>query len=305
MKEESGLPFSSQTENAHTCGHDLHTAMLLSAIEELIQRKSEIHGNIKCMFQPAEEILAGARTMIEAGILENPKVDSAFAIHTGLKGPVGSYQVALGTMATSCDNFRIDIQGKGSHGAYLEEAFDPIAAGVSIYQQMSQLIAREVNPNQVATLTFGQFTAGNSSNVIPDKAMMQGTLRTYDESVRSTLKERMNQIVSAIESITRCHIKLDFFSGTVSLTNDPELTQEVIKILEETQPELVCNFGEKMMASEDFAEISRRVPLTYLMMNCQVPSNPYTHHHPKVEFDETLLPLGMKAFVEIALRLIK
>ena len=189
MKEMNELEYKATNNMAHTCGHDLHTAMLVTAAQILLENKADIHGSVKLMFQPGEEIFAGAKDMIEAGILENPKPDVAFAMHTGLNQGVGSFEYYKGHTSTSCDNFKITITGKGAHGAYPHTSIDPINAGVIIYQEFGELISREVSPLSVATLTFGMFSGGSNSNIIPEVVEMQGTLRTYDDEVREYVKE--------------------------------------------------------------------------------------------------------------------
>ncbi|QEJ95130.1 M20 metallopeptidase family protein [Treponema phagedenis] len=305
MCENSHLPFSAQGAEAHTCGHDLHTAMLLTAAEILIEHKNEFPGKVKLMFQPAEEIFKGSKMMIKEGILENPKVDAALAMHTNLDESPGSFGYNLGYMTTSCDNFKIDITGKGAHGAYPHTGIDPINAAVNIYQNFAELLSRENPPQATTTLTFGELSAGSSSNIIPETARMQGTMRTYDPDVREKMKKRMGEILEGIAKTTGCKIEIDYFSGVPSLYSNPELTREIVEIVTEKCPEIKMLPNAKIMASEDMADISVKVPTTYLMMNCKVDGINVSHHNPGVLFNEDAMPYGVDVFTTVAIEWLK
>ena len=181
MPEESGEAFACPTgKTAHTCGHDFHAAMLLSAARILKEQESKLKGTVKFMFQPAEETFQGSKNMIEHGILENPKVDAALAYHVSPgKMPVGLFMYNdKGTMMYSVDGFKITVKGKGSHGAYPHAGVDPINIGVHIHLALQELIARETDPAHACVLTIGQFKAGEAANIIPETAVLQGTIRT-------------------------------------------------------------------------------------------------------------------------------
>lgn len=300
MCEENDLPFKATNGCAHTCGHDLHASMLLTATKIILEHKDDFKGNIKLMFQPAEEIFKGSKMMIKEGILENPKVDAAFAMHTGLDFGPGTISYNVGYMTTSCDNFKIDIKGKGAHGAYPHTGIDPINAGVMIYQQFSQLISRDNTPQATTTLTFGQFSAGSSSNIIPETAVMQGTMRTYDPEVRERLKTRMVEIIEGVQKATRTTIDLDFFSGVPSLYSDPELTNDFVEIISKADSDIELKDGMIIMASEDMADVAAEVPTVYVMNNCKVEGNNFSHHNPGVLFNEDALPYGVGTFVSFA-----
>lgn len=157
MEEKSGLPFASQRSRAHTCGHDMHTAMLLGAAQMLKEREKELNGTVKFMFQPGEEVLAGAKSMVEAGILENPHVDAAMGAHMIPMIPVGLGGYGTGVVSASSDHLVIQIEGKGGHGAHPHTAVDPINIGVHIHLALQELISREVDPAETVVLTFGKF----------------------------------------------------------------------------------------------------------------------------------------------------
>lgn len=300
MTEENDLDFRSTGETAHMCGHDLHAAALLGAAQILMENKDKFKGNVKLMFQPAEETFEGAKMMIEEGILENPKVDAAIAIHTNLDGEPGKFYYSEDYVSTSSDNFRIDVQGKGGHGAYPHTTKDPINAAVQIYQGFNYLLARENTPSETTTLTFGQLSAGAVSNIIPDKAVLQGTMRTFNPEIRERLKKRMQEIVDGVELTSDCEINLDFFTGTDAIYNDPQLLEEVLEIGAESLPEIEFLKGPKMMASEDMGFVSQAVPTVYMMANAKVAGNDYSHHNPRVLFNEDMMPYGAAFFATVA-----
>ena len=295
MSEDNDLPFKATNGCAHTCGHDTHAAMLVSAAKILNDNKDQFKGKVKLMFQSAEEIFKGSRFMIEHGILENPKVDAALAMHTSLDEEPGSFGYNLGYMTTSCDNFKITIVGKGSHGAYPHTAHDPIYAGVLLYTHFMELIAREKDPNKVATLTFGQFTAGSNSNIIPNECVMQGTLRTYQPEVREYTKARMAEAVKAVEVLTQTKIDVDYFSGVPSLYSDPSLTEFFADTIKDNM-DLKAIKDSKIMASEDMACVAEKVKTTYLMLNMKTKGCDAAHHNPKVIFNEDALKYGTAIF---------
>lgn len=301
VPEENDLPFASKRDCGHLCGHDLHTTMLITAAELLLAHRSELNGQVKLMFQASEEDFKGSRDMIQAGLLENPHVDAAFGIHTGLEEGPGSYGYCLGYMATSADIFQVTVQGKGGHGAYPHTALDPIAPAALLHQGFNNLIAREVAPQETAVITLGAFHAGAVANVIPDQAKIQGTFRCYNPKVRAQVKERMQEMVDAAGAFYRTQNTFEILSEVKSLHSDPAFTQTLVDILAKEAPALKGIPETRIMASDDFAEVSQTVPSAYFMLNCKVDGNNYSYHNPRVQFDEAALYLGVGIHVTVAL----
>ena len=293
MNEDNGLPFASTGNTAHTCGHDLHSAIGLTAAKVLLKEKANFKGTVKLMFQPAEEIFEGSKMMIENGVLENPQVDRALALHTALDRETGSICYNEGYVATSSDNFKITIKGKGGHGAYPHTTIDPINVAVNIYTNFLELIARECPPQETSTLTFGMLSAGSNSNIIPDLAEMQGTLRAYNPEVRNKLKTRMLEIIEGLKISTRAEIDLDFFTGVPSLYSDPEFTREIVGYIKNSDFDGELIPDSQIMASEDMALVAEKVPTAYFNVNCKLPGNNFSHHNPGVDFDENMMPVGL------------
>ena len=304
MEELSGLDFASRKDAAHTCGHDTHTTMLLGAAKMLKENEGQLNGTVKFMFQPAEEIFAGAKSMIENGILENPKPDCAVSSHVFSGKPYNTVFVKPGALLTGCNGFKITVTGKGCHGAQPQNGIDPINIGVHIHLALQELIAREVDFSNGALLTFGQFAAGTAANIIPQTAVMQGTLRTFNEDIRAHLVERMKTIVKLTAEKFRGSAEIEIISDLPVLMNDAEMTGKVRSYLEKMSgDEIVVEDGFAATASEDFAFVAKAVPATTIFFGASDMSDPeekYPMHHPKVKFDERVLYRGASMYASIA-----
>ncbi len=304
MAEESGLEFASLDPHAaHTCGHDLHTAMLLTAAKMLKENESALKGTVKLMFQPGEEVFQGARAMISAGVLENPKVDAAMGFHVGAgKLPVGTvmYNNSTATLY-SCDVFRITMRGKGSHGAYPHYGIDPINAAVHVYQGLQELMAREADPAIPTVLTLGQFHAGNAANIIPEIAVMEGTLRTASKEIRETMKVRIEEVAQGIASAFKANADVEFLSGVNILKGDKAITDHVSASISALPYEgLSLQNGIEAFGSEDFAEVLTQVPGSFMFLSAGFPEGSPPAHNPKVKFNEDVLAFGAACFAQCA-----
>ena len=307
MTEESGLSFCSKNPNsAHTCGHDLHAAMLLGAAKMLKENEEKINGTIKLMFQPGEETFQGAKAMIDAGVLENPKVDKALAFHVGAgKAPIGvcAYNDKSATLFSST-GFKIEIKGKGSHGATPHEAIDSLNIGVHIYLALQELIARETNPLIPALLTIGQLSGGSASNIIPEKTIMQGTMRTVSKETDEFLKNRIVEVAKGVAATFRGEATISWLPSVPPLITDPKFTKEIIGYMEELNlPNFMAIGDTTGSASEDFAIILSQVPGTYILLSAGFTDREsYSAHNPKVLFNEDVLPEGAAFFAHCATR---
>ena len=311
MGEESGEPFACPTgTEAHTCGHDFHAAMLLTAAKMLMETEDSLEGTVKFMFQPAEETFEGARDMIENGILENPPVDAALAFHvTSGKMPVGIYMYnSTGTFMASVDGFKIKVKGKGAHGAYPQNSIDPINIAVHVYLALEALIAREADPSKMCVMTVGSFHGGTASNIIPETAEMQGTIRTNDKASRELLVRRMQEVAAKTAEVYGGTAEIEMLSQVPPLVCDPKLTNEIAGYMGTLGvPGAMPYPGVSANASEDFASVAERVPGTFMYLSAGFldERGAYPAHNPKVLFNEEVCPIGAGGYAHCAAEWLK
>ena len=319
IQEESGVDFACQTGSMHACGHDMHTAMLLGAARLLKEHEDEIPGTVKLMFQPSEETFEGSNDMIQAGLLENPKVDAALMIHVMAAMPFQPGTVivsAPGVSAPAADYFEIKVQGKGCHGSMPNTGVDPLTAAAHILIALQELHARELAMDDRAVLTIGTMNAGTAANVIPDTVTMGGSIRTFDEETRAFIKQRMTDIAKGVAGAFRAEAEVTFGSGCPTLVNDKDLSaccetyvKELLapgKAFSVAELNAMGGGGQssKSAGSEDFAYVSQEVPSIMLALASGQPEKGYQYpqHHPMVKFDESVLPVGSAVYAYTALR---
>lgn len=306
LKEKSGLDFACTTGQAHCCGHDLHTAMLLGAAKLLHEDEAALQGRVRLMFQSGEEVFEGGKNMIEHGILD-PAPDAALAYHVGVGHmPIGMYMYNdRDTMMFSMDGFDITFEGKGSHGAYPHSGIDPINMAVHAYLAFQELIARESDPNHACVLTVGKFDAGVAPNIIPDIARIEGSLRTDNAEARELLVRRIKEVAEGIAKTYGGEAEVIMKGGVPPLLCDPDLTREISAYMQELPiPNLTPQEGIRSSASEDFAFITERVPGTFMYLSAGFDDQRgnYPAHSPRVQFNEEVLPIGAACMAHCARR---
>ncbi len=302
--EKTDLDFSSKNTNMHACGHDMHMAMLLGAARLLKERENELKGMVRLVFQPDEEGLTGARAMIAGGLLKEPEVSAAMAFHIW-PGEIEAGLIAWtdGTIMSSQDRFKITIKGKGGHGARPELSIDPIIVGASIHTSLNEIIAREISAKDTAVLTVGIFKAGDAPNIIPETAILEGTLRTFDERTREFIKQRMVKISTLTAEKYRAECTIEFMGEIPALKNDAKTARELIKYTEELG--IKNTYIESEMCSEDFAFIAQKVPSGYFLLGAGGKNERYkggSLHNPTVVFNEDALIYGAAALAHGAIR---
>lgn len=303
IREESALPFASDSGRMHSCGHDLHAACLLGAAKLLKEREDQLPGTVLLLFQPGEETFNGAKAVLESGLLDAPEVGGAFAMHVFSQLDVGT--VVYGTHPmSSVYGFRILLEGVGGHGSTPEKCVDPINAGVHIYLALQELVARECAASEEVALTIGQFQAGDAANVIPERAVLQGTLRTFDPHTAERVIRRIRQVSEGVAATYRAGVQVECICNVPSVTCDPALNQEIVESGESLGGGLLFRDAFHMMGSEDFAFLSQRFPhASYFAMGAGVPDpdRRYGQHNAKVQFNEDCLPIGAALYAKTAL----
>lgn len=301
VDEACDIPWKSEHAGVmHACGHDAHTAMLLTAAR-IIAKGGLDAGAVRLMFQPAEEGQGGALAMINAGILEHPKVDAALGFHVWSGYDTGLVVTEAGPVAASVDGFRLTVHGKGAHAATPEDGIDPVVIASQIITTAQSLVTRRKRPVDPVVLSFTAVNGGSAFNVIPEKVEILGTFRTFDEGVRTRLRADLIALANAAATPFDAKIAYETISETIPVFNDPELTALARATATQVVGAERILIPSPLLVGEDFGEVLHRVPGTFVVLGCgdTALSTRYPHHHPRFNVDERALPIG----VEIAVRM--
>ena len=290
ITEDTGLPFASQNKGKmHACGHDAHMSIVYGAACILKQLQKEIRGNIRFVFQPAEEDGDGAKKLITAGIMDDPPVDAAIATHVWPEIEAGRYGVRTGSVMAAPDFYEITIRGKGGHGAQPEKCIDPIRIGHRIYEELSEIPASVIGPMYPSVVSVTQFSAGTCSNVFPDTCVMKGTTRSYDPDIQDQIQSRMEEIVDSAGQRYGAECSLDYRRTNPPVVNDPELAQAAVRSIQKLWGrEAVAESRSPSMIGEDFACYLEKVPGVFIWTGVRRADLGMTWplHHPKFQADE-------------------
>ena len=296
-------PFTSDTAGVmHACGHDGHTAIGITLAEILAARRADVPGTAVFLFQPAEEVFGGAKPMIAAGVLENPRVDEIYGLHLATQRPVGHVAICLGPANASADFFDVEIQGKGGHGAFPHLSIDPITVAANILLGMQNLVSREVAAQEPAILTVGQILAGTKHNIIPATAVMRGSLRTFNQKVREQILERLGTFVSSIAQAYQADGRLVLQGeGCPAVVNHAAQSSFVKQCaLDELGSEAVAD-GTPGMASDDMSLFLQQRPGCYFRVGIAPSGPPRPHHSPEFEMHEGGLSIGVRVGLNVML----
>ena len=297
MQEQTNAPYQSIKPNIfHGCGHDGHTAMLLGVARQFSQNRA-FHGTLNLIFQPAEETLKGGSTMMKDGLFTRFPCDEVFALHNHPVLPPGKVGVRAGAILSACDLFRVHVHGVGGHAASPHRAIDPIVIASSLVQAFQTITSRSIDPLQTAVVSICQLHAGTAINVIADKAMLEGTVRTLNHEVQAEVIKRLKEICAGAETTYRCKIVFDHLQTSPATINHAHAAEIVEAAAREVVGEenLVSNVPP-LMASEDFAYMLQVKPGAYFFLGQGGPMC----HHPHFDFNDDVAPIGMSMLATIA-----
>jgi amidohydrolase len=306
VDELTGLDFASTNGRMHACGHDGHITMALVAAEILAGLKDQLAGTLIFVFQPAEEIVMGALAMIDDGLFEKYPADRVIGTHLWNQIPTGTIGVNRATVFASADQFRLTVHGKGGHGAMPHTTIDPVAAIAEIISTAQTVVSREVPPNDMGVLTFGQIHGGSAPNVIADNVTVEGTVRAYTPETRIQIMQALERISSNVASAMRASTSFERIHGAPPVINNPEVAAWVTQ-----QASLVVGEGnarewEPVSVGDDMAEFNDRIPGVYFLLGAAHDDATVAergiegHHNAKFDWNEDCLPLGIEVFVRSA-----
>ena len=304
LQEMNQCSYRSQRDGVmHACGHDAHTAMLLGVAREICRsgKLGPFRGAVKLIFQPAEENGTGAAQMIQHGVLQNPQVDKVFACHMTPENPVGTVRVFGDQGYASNDHFKVIVTGKGSHGARPEESRDPLMAAVHMAAAVQTIVSRNVKPTEAAVVSVCRFQSGTGYNLIPQEAMLEGTLRALKPTVRDLLIQRLEEMCASLGGMFQVQCRLEMLEHIPACNNDPEAGTVVHKAAAEVVgPEAVIQ-TPPIMGSEDFSHFTNALPSAIFQLGGANPDKGINTslHNPYFDIDEAALPLGVEIFLHI------
>ncbi len=312
--EDTGAEYASLNSGVmHACGHDGHTAIGLTVAKMLNAHKNELAGNIKFCFQPSEEGnngegLGGAEMMMRDGVLDSPKVDMTLSMHLWNEKPLGWAHVASGPIMAGAEQFKVKIIGKGGHGAVPHATVDPIVCAAQIISAAQSIVSRNVAPLETAVVSFTIVNGGTAFNVIPQEAIMEGTIRTFDPRVREKVVKRFEEIVGGVASAMGCQAEIDVKRLTPALINAERVSAKVQETARRVFPDLDHdNTPYLTMGAEDMAFMQEKVDGCYFFIGSANAERhlDYGHHHPKFDFDEQALINGAALMASAAADILK
>ncbi|MDU0201812.1 amidohydrolase [Paenibacillus sp. MAH-36] len=294
IQEETGLSFASKYGGKmHACGHDFHTAALIGVALLLKEREHELAGSVRLVFQPAEEKAAGAQKVIKTGALKG--VRAIYGMHNKPDLPVGTIGIRPGALMAAADGFLVELEGVGSHAAVPETSVDPVVAAAYLVTALQSIVSRNVSPLESAVVSVTRLHTGTAWNIIPEKAILDGTVRTFDAEVRTRVKQRFSDIVTGIASAYGVKASLRWLQGPPSVHNDAALAEAAGQVAKRLGFEVTTPTPSP--AGEDFAFYQQEVPGFFAFMGT---SGPQEWHHPAFDIDERALTVSALFFTELA-----
>jgi amidohydrolase len=300
IQEENIISYKSQIDGLmHACGHDGHTAIAIGTAKYLWENRDRFSGTVKIIFQPAEEGPGGAKPMIEAGVLENPRVDALIGLHLWNSLPLGTVGVRAGALMAATEFFHCKIFGRGGHGALPHQTIDSILVAAQVVNTIHTIVSRNVSPIESAVISIGEFHAGTATNIIADSARISGTVRFFNPEVGVKLTLRLEEAIAGVCAAHGATYELKYTKLYPPVINDyaiAELVRSVAETVIETPAGIVPEC--QTMGGEDVSFFLEAVPGCYFFLGSANPDKglAYPHHHPRFNFDETALATGVEIF---------
>jgi amidohydrolase len=299
IQEDSGLEFASQRPGVmHACGHDAHTAILLAVARTLVERRSELAGEVRFVFQHAEELPpGGASELVAAGVLDG--VDAIVGCHLFAREEAGKVAVPSGAFMAAPDSFTIVVRGRGGHAAMPHLVVDPVAAAAQVVTNLQHVVAREVDPIERAVVSVTRIAGGSAANIVPESVELGGTVRTFAPEVKELVRAAIARIARGVADAHGCSVELRYEEGYAATVNDPELAARVRATVD---PERLIEI-DPVMGGEDFSAYQQVVPGCFFVVGAGG-KDAFPHHHPRFTIDEAAIPVAIDVFVRTTLDLV-
>ncbi|OWZ85038.1 M20 metallopeptidase family protein [Natranaerobius trueperi] len=301
MTEKTDLEYSSQNDGImHSCGHDGHAAILLGVAKYLSENRDKFSGKVKFIFQPGEETLKGAQTLVDNGVLKDPKPDVLVGLHGDPDLTVGKVGVKPNGFMASGDKFHITVKGTGGHGAYPHRSYDPILASSNLVMALQGIVSREINALDSAVISVCIINGGNAFNIIPEEIELKGTARCHTPEVRKQIEEKMERVIKNVVSTYGCDYEFTYEHGVPAVINDEDTTEEVVKAAKEVLSQDSVVDIPARMGSEDFSVLSTNVERsTFFRLGITKPDTPMvSQHNEKFDFNDEAIPYGMSVLTQ-------
>jgi amidohydrolase len=303
IEEENDVPYASTRPGVmHACGHDGHTAMLLGAAQALLERRQSLAGEVRFVFQHAEEVPpGGARALVAAGVVDDVDVVAGIHLNSGMS--TGTLSVVPGAVTAASDLFDLEITGRGGHGAYPHETVDPVAVAAQVITSLQHVVSRETNPFDSVVVSVTTLAGGTARNVIPERVTLGGTVRTLSAHRRAEVRDAIERVIRGVTEAHRAGYRFDYTIGYDPVVNDRAAAELVARGIEAELGEAALVEHPPVMGGEDFSAYGERAPAAFFWVGSgnEELGTTWPHHHPRFDIDESALRRGAAVFVRTAL----